>query len=80
MVKRIARSMWLIVFLLAPVRPAASQPRTLEHYERIAKSPGIEGIWRGHLSLFDKEHNTAENMIANVEETADCKAIGSKRR
>ncbi len=43
------------------------------HYERIARTPGIEGIWQGHLSLFDKEHNTPEEMIANLEDTADCK-------
>jgi len=42
------------------------------HYERIAKLPGIEGIWQGHLSLFDKEHNTSETMIANLEDTAEC--------
>ena len=43
-------------------------------YARLAKLPGIEGIWQGHLSLLDKDpsHNTAENMIANLEETADC--------
>jgi competence protein ComEC len=43
------------------------------HYERIAKSPGIEGIWQQHLALLDKEHNTEENMIANLGETAECK-------
>jgi beta-lactamase superfamily II metal-dependent hydrolase len=42
------------------------------HYERIAKSPGIEGVWQGHLSLFDTEHNTSEAMIANLEDTAEC--------
>ena len=42
------------------------------HYERIAKSPGIEGVWQGHLSLFDKEHNTSLDMIANLEDTAEC--------
>jgi beta-lactamase superfamily II metal-dependent hydrolase len=49
-------------------------PRT-KHYDRLAKSPGIEGIWQGHLSLFDKDaaSNTAPDMIANVEESADCK-------
>lgn len=52
--------------------PGATAPLTA-HYERIAKTPGIEGIWQGHLSLFDKDHNTAEQMIANLEETADCK-------
>src|SRR5439155_9085334 len=44
-------------------------------YQRLAKLPGIEGIWQGHLSLLDKDpaHNTSEDMIANFEETADCK-------
>jgi hypothetical protein len=43
-------------------------------YLRLAGIPGIEGIWQEHLSLLDKDasHNTAENMIANLEETADC--------
>ena len=51
--------------------PGQKQAATV-HYERIAKSPGIEGIWQGHLSLFDKEHNTTEAMIANLEDTAEC--------
>ena len=51
--------------------PGAQKAATI-HYERIAKTPGIEGIWQGHLSLLDKDHNTAENMIANLEETAAC--------
>ena len=44
------------------------------HYDRIAKSPGIEGIWQGHRSLLDPDpaHNTAEDMIANLEDTAEC--------
>ena len=44
-------------------------------YTRLAKIPGIEGIWQGHLSLLDKDpsHNTSEQMIANLEDTADCK-------
>ena len=44
-------------------------------YARVAQVPGIEGIWQGHLSLLDKDprHNTSPDMIANVEETADCK-------
>jgi competence protein ComEC len=43
-------------------------------YLRLAAIPGIEGIWQEHLSLLDKDpsHNTAENMIANLDETADC--------
>jgi len=44
------------------------------HYERLAKSPKIEDIWQGHLSLFDRDkaHNAPENQIANFEETAEC--------
>jgi len=44
-------------------------------YQRLAKIPGIEGIWQGHLSLLDKDphHNTSEEMIANLEDTPDCK-------
>jgi competence protein ComEC len=42
------------------------------HYERIAKTPRIEGIWQGHRSLLDPDHNTAEDMIANLEDTAAC--------
>jgi competence protein ComEC len=51
--------------------PGADAPKYV-HYERIAKTPDIEGIWQGHLSLLDKEHNTAESMIANLEDTAAC--------
>lgn len=55
-----------------PGKPAA--PYEKNSYQRLAKIPGIEGIWQEHLSLLDKDpsHNTAENMIANFEETADC--------
>jgi beta-lactamase superfamily II metal-dependent hydrolase len=52
--------------------PGSQKAQTV-HYERIAKTPGIEGIWQGHVSLMDKDHNAAESMIANLEETADCR-------
>ena len=44
-------------------------------YQRLAKIPGIEGIWQEHLSLLDRDptHNTSEDMIANLEDTADCR-------
>ena len=51
--------------------PGSDKARTV-HYERLAKIPGVEGIWQGHLSLLDREHNTADNMIANIEDTAEC--------
>jgi competence protein ComEC len=49
-----------------------SQKAVTVHYERIAKTPGIEGIWQLHRSLLDPDHNTAENMTANFEDTAEC--------
>ena len=51
--------------------PGAQKSLTV-HYDRIAKTPGIEGIWQGHRSLLDPDHNTAENLIANLEDTPDC--------
>jgi competence protein ComEC len=42
------------------------------HYERIAKTPGIEGIWQGHRSLLDPDHNAPDDMIANLEDTPAC--------
>ena len=44
-------------------------------YLRLASTLGVEGVWQSHLSLLDPDphHNTAENMIANLEDTADCK-------
>lgn len=45
-----------------------------ESYQRIAKLPGVEDVWQGHLSLLtERAHNTADNLIANFEDTADCK-------
>jgi competence protein ComEC len=62
------------------VRSAMSSGKTAAPYEknaylRLAGLPGIEGIWQGHLSLLDKapEHNTLPDMIANLEESDDCK-------
>ncbi len=57
------------------VTPGGLRPYERNSYLRLAGLPGIEGIWQGHLSLLDRDpqHNTSENMIANLEETADCK-------
>jgi beta-lactamase superfamily II metal-dependent hydrolase/mono/diheme cytochrome c family protein len=55
-----------------------SQKALTVHYDRIAKTPGIEGIWQGHLSLLDKDHNTAEEMIANIEDTSGCQGHAIK--
>jgi beta-lactamase superfamily II metal-dependent hydrolase len=48
------------------------------HYDRIAKTPGIEGIWQGHRSLLDPEHNAPDNMIANLEDTPECQGFWIK--
>lgn len=47
---------------------------TTRHFERMSNSPEVEGIWQGHLSLLDPDpaHNTARQMIANLEDTAEC--------
>jgi competence protein ComEC len=40
-------------------------------YETLAKIPGIEGIWQGHKgAMNDADHNTTEDMIANLDEGA----------
>jgi beta-lactamase superfamily II metal-dependent hydrolase len=43
-------------------------------YLRLSKLPRVEGIWQIHRSLLDPDpnHNTAENMIANLGETENC--------
>jgi beta-lactamase superfamily II metal-dependent hydrolase len=43
---------------------------TPELYERLTRIPDIEGIWQLHLTLDrDAEHNTNEEMIANLAAT-----------
>jgi hypothetical protein len=57
-------------------RPGARvAPYEKNAYLRIAKIPGIEGIWQEHLSLLDRNpsRNTSEDMIANLEDTANCR-------
>jgi competence protein ComEC len=58
-----------------PIADPQATPYEKNSYLRMAGLPGIEGIWQGHLSLMDKDpkHNTSPDMIANFEETADCK-------
>ncbi len=43
-------------------------------FETLRKSGGVGDIWQGHLALdTPKEVNTGEDMIANMEPTAECK-------
>lgn len=62
------------------VTPGGPRPYERNSYLRLAGLPGIEGVWQMHLSLLDRDpaHNTAPDMIANFEETADCKGNGFK--
>ena len=61
-----------------PIPVANAAPYEKNSYLRLAKNPGVEGIWQLHLSLVDQDpaHNTAKDMIANFEDTADCKGNG----
>jgi len=43
-------------------------------YDRIQKIKGLEGLWQSHLALAsDPAHNAPEEMIANLEPSAECK-------
>jgi hypothetical protein len=42
-------------------------------FETLRKTGGVQDIWQGHLALgTPKEINAPENMIANMEASADC--------
>ena len=47
-------------------------PYETHSYLRLAKLPAIEGVWQVHKSLLDPDpaHNTAPEMIANLDEGA----------
>jgi competence protein ComEC len=48
-------------------------------WETIQKIPGLEAVWQSHLALHtDKEHNTGEQRIANLEATDACKGYWLK--
>jgi beta-lactamase superfamily II metal-dependent hydrolase len=54
--------------------PGLQKPPPSYSYEKIAKLQGVEDIWQGHLSLLtERQYNTSDNLIANFEETAECK-------
>ena len=43
-------------------------------YDRIQRVRGLEGLWQSHLALAsDKEHNTSDDLIANLEPSTECK-------
>ena len=39
----------------------------------VKRAPGLEDLWQLHLSfLTEREHNTTESLIANLDEEAAC--------
>ena len=46
-------------------------PATHGHYERMTRSPGVEGIWQVHMSPSGAAHNAPENQIANLATEAE---------
>jgi len=54
--------------------PGGMRPYEKNSYLRLAKAPGVEDVWQGHLSLIDSNpsHNTSQNQIANLEDTPNC--------
>jgi competence protein ComEC len=43
-------------------------------FERIQKVKGLEGLWQLHLALAaERAHNAPDDMIANMEPSAECK-------
>ena len=53
---------------------AQTTPYEQVAFLRLSKLPRSEGIWQIHRSLLDPDpnHNTAENMIANLGDTENC--------
>ena len=51
----------------------AGMPKMGKHYDRLAGSPGVAGIWQLHKTLLEPDQNAADELIANFEESADCK-------
>ena len=56
-----------------PRKGLGQGPTPSYSYEKIARLPGVEDIWQGHLAMTDPAHNTSERLIANLEETLECK-------
>ena len=63
---------WAIKPQVVVVNNGARKGLAANAYETIAKIQGIEGIWQIHRSVAtDDAHNTAPQMIANVDEVSD---------
>jgi beta-lactamase superfamily II metal-dependent hydrolase len=74
--------LWAVAPKVVIVNNGARKGLPASAYERIRRSPGIEGIWQLHSAAGnDSAHNTAADMIANVDSASDghwIKAVVSK--
>jgi beta-lactamase superfamily II metal-dependent hydrolase len=64
---------WAIQPQVAVMNNGHKKGGTPGFYEVLKKSPGIEDIWQVHMALnSDKDHNTAEPQVANLEPEDQC--------
>ena len=65
---------WAIQPTVAVMNNGPRKGGPVSVFDVLRKSPGLQDIWQGHLALaIPKEVNTDEQMIANLEPTAECK-------
>ena len=65
---------WAIQPTVAVMNNGPRKGGLVSVFETLRKSPGLKDIWQGHLALeIPKEVNAGEQMIANMERTAECK-------
>lgn len=63
---------WAVKPEVVVVNNGARKGLQVSAYNTIAKIPGVEGIWQSHRAVAnDAEHNTAEDMIANIDPASD---------
>jgi hypothetical protein len=66
--------LWAIQPQVVVVNNGPRKGMAVSAYDRIEKVSGLEGLWQSHLALAsDKEHNTSEEMIANLGSSPECK-------
>lgn len=65
---------WAIAPTVAVMNNGPRKGGQASVFETLRKSPGLQDIWQGHLALGTPvEVNSGEQMIANLEATAECK-------
>jgi beta-lactamase superfamily II metal-dependent hydrolase len=65
---------WAVQPKVAIMNNGARKGGPASVFDTLRHSPGLEDIWQVHMAMgTPKETNTAENMIANLGPTRDCK-------